>query len=257
MALEIEEIKLEIEKTLKSLSDREGDEFAVRLGLILSTNLKRGRIQVFVEEDIKRVPEYVWKVAENYKNLGPLINQLQIERSAKTWESVFLKMQTWAYNFFIRKNFYPNIATQESAVECATEAAISVLSAHFPYDTEFEPWAHMIVLHACQKYIRKGMLSGKYQANIGILDEEAENIQDHAFQEFEYHKSLRNDLLNALSQLPLSRRQVIEMMYFRGFSAAEIAAELGKSVGAVYSQHFNALSDLKKVMGQTRDNINE
>jgi RNA polymerase sigma factor (sigma-70 family) len=256
MAPEIEEIKLEIEKALQSLSDQEGSEIIAKLEPLLYTNLGRGRIQGFIEGDLKHVREYVWKVAKNYRNLSTIVHRLQIERSSEIWEPIFLKMQTWAYNFFIRKNFYSDVNTKGIAAECANEAAIIMLNAHFPYDTDLDPWVHTIVLHTCQKYIRRGMLPRKYQAN-SIPFEELENIPDSATQHFEALSNFQGELSDALSRLPAPRRQVIELMYFSGLSPVEIAGEMGKSVGAVYSLHFNALLDLKKIMSQTGKNINE
>ena len=76
-------------------------------------------------------------------------------------------------------------------------------------------------------------------------------------QDQEYQKDLQGDLLAAISKLSDSRRQVIELIYFDEFSPVEIAARMKKSVGAIYSLQFNALNDLRKILGNNRNNINE
>ena len=258
MPLNVDDIKAEIESSLKFLSEQRGDRIAMRIRTVLYTNLDRGRIQSFVEGDIKLVHDYILRVAEEYINLSPFINKLQIERTTTAWEPLFKQMVSWAFNFFIKKGFPANITTQEIASECATEAAVNILRAHFPYDTDLEPWACVIVQNTCRKYIRGATKKSLIpQQNIVDLDETLSNIKDPTTQDQEYVKDLQGDLLEAIAKLSTARRQVVEFIYFMELSPVEIAKRMKKSVGAIYSLQFNALHDLRKILSENRNNTNE
>jgi len=257
MAPDIKEIERSIEKTLGLLSEQGESDVVSRIKPVLHKNLAKGRIHAFIDGDVRRVSEYVRKVVETYKRLAPMLDQLQGEHaSSEAWDSVFPKMQTWAYNFFIRKNFYPGANTQEIASECATEAALTLLEAQFPYDTGFDAWAHTIVLNVCRRYIRGGMLAGKYQENAAVLDD-LDNVEDPLLRDFEHRRGLESELVDALGKLPDHRRRVVEFLYFEELSPVEIAARLNTTIGAVYSLHFNALVDLKRIMSQAENNLYE
>jgi len=167
-------------------------------------------------------------------------------------------MGLWAYHFFLKKGFLANVTTQEIASECATEAAVNVLRAHFPYDTDLEPWACVIVQNTCRKYIRGATKKSIIpQENIVDLDETLSNLKDPTIQDREYIQELQGDLLEAIAQLSAARRQVVEFIYFQELSPAEIARRMEKSVGAIYSLQFNALHDLRKILSENRNNTNE
>lgn len=259
MCPQIDDIQAELKKALQSLAEQKGIEITAKIKPILYTNLDRGRIQGFIEGEIERVYGYVWGIAENYTKLNKYLHKLQVQRSTNEWEPLFKQLQTWAYSFFLRKNFKANVATQEIAMECASEAAISIMNSHFPYDTEFEPWAHVIVLNTCRKYIRKASKKSTVPQNT-IIDIDGAlngNLVDPAYQNQEYYMDLHSVLSGAVAQLSIERRQVIGLMYFDEFPPDEVAKQLGKSVGAIYCLKFNALQDLRKILGSNRDNINE
>ena len=258
MPLNVADIKTEIENSLKYLSAQRGDGIALKIRMILYANLDRGRIQSFVEGDINLVRDYIMRVAEEYINLSPYINKLQIERATTVWEPLYKQMVLWAYKFFLKKGFRADINTQDIATECATEAAINVLRAHFPYDTDLEPWACVIVQNTCRKYIRGALKKSMIpQQDLIDLDETLYNIQDPAYQDQEYSKDLQSDILEAIAKLSAARRLVVELMYFTELTPVEIAKKIKKSVGAIYSLQFNALHDLRKILNKNRNNSNE
>jgi RNA polymerase sigma factor (sigma-70 family) len=258
MPLQVEDIKEEIENSLKLLSEQKGDEIAKKIRLILYTNLDRGRIHSFVEGNINLVRDYIWRVAEAYSTLSPFINKLQTERTTMVWEPLYKQMVSWAFYFFIKKGFNANITTQEIAQECATEAAMQILRAYFPYDTQLEPWACVIVQNTCRKYIRGATKKSNIpQQNLVYLEETLSNIKDPSYQDQETLKGIQADILEAITELSEARRHVIEYIYFNELSPVEIAKRMNKSVGAIYSLQFNALHDLRKILSKNRNNTNE
>jgi RNA polymerase sigma factor (sigma-70 family) len=246
-----EDIKFEIEKTLQFLEDEREAQIAANIRLVLHANLDRGRVENFIGNDINRVCEYVQRVVDQYARLNPYIKAVQSDRSDDVWLPLLKCLQLWAYNFLLRKNFVPGLSTGVIAEECATAAAINILDAYFPYDTDFEPWAHVVVTNTCLRFFRdetkKSIIPPQ---SIVELDEKLSSSD---------HISLgdqddRGDLLKAMSRLSDARRQVIQLHYLDELPLPEVAKVMGKSIGATHSLHFNALQDLRKILGENRNN---
>lgn len=242
-----DQIGLEIEKKLQALPP----ELAVKLRPVLLANLDRGRVETFTGDDLARVGEYVQRIREHYERLHNYLHAVQDERSGLVWEPLFAKLHTWAYNFLLRKNFYPGQETSDIAQARAADAAMRLIEAHFPYDTEFEPWAYTIVTMSCLHFFRDATRKSAIPSqNLVELDETLPDItaflqdgDDHA------------DLPEAIARLSEARRQVINLYYFEGLPLPEIAEAMGKTPGAIHSLHFNALADLRKILGQNRNKL--
>lgn len=250
-----DEIRDSLERALQALAVEKGAELVGKIRPILEANLDRGRIEYSTEGRPKLILEYVWLVAERFTQDSKYLYEIQTSKSTEVWDPLFIKMQTWAYNFLTRKGLIPGPRTQEIAVECATEATLSLTNAHFPYDIVFDAWAHIIVQNVCRKYFRRAMRKSAIpEDNLVDLDDALETLVDPAFGD----QTRSNDLImDAISQLSEARRRAIEAFYFEGLSHAEIAKEMNKTVGAIYSLLFNALQDLRKILNNNGNNINE
>jgi RNA polymerase sigma-70 factor (sigma-E family) len=64
---------------------------------------------------------------------------------------------------------------------------------------------------------------------------------------------LRQALLIGLRKLPVGMRTVLVLRYWEGLSEAEIAKELGRSVGTVKSQASRGLERLRQVTGASSE----
>ena len=115
--MESDNIRQALEQALETLTESHGSDFAHLLKRILLTNLDRGRIQSFTEGRAAHVPAYVERVANSFTTLQPYLTQLQSERNPEVWGPLFERMQTWAYNFFLRKGFAADEQTRELAIE--------------------------------------------------------------------------------------------------------------------------------------------
>jgi len=258
MSLATEQLQRGLEQALKALAESMGESLARQVKLILLANLDRGRLQTFVEEDPARIQAYVWHVAQTFSRLNPYLRQLQTEQDTEAWAPLYERMQTWAYHFFLKKGFRADDHTREIAVECATEATTTVLTGTFPYDTEFDPWAHIIVQNACRKYIHRAFKKSVVPEDKKVeLDEELTDPHELLLEAGALQKEAGRALLEALNQLSEPRRTVIQSIYFEELSPQETAQKMGKSVGAIYSLQFHALNDLRKILGTIGDNTDE
>lgn len=251
-------IDIEVENALQFLIKQGRKDLAANIRPVLTKNREKGRIEYFTNGQLDRVREYVLRVAEHYQAQSTYLEKIKIERSTDVWEPLFADMCKWSYSHLKRKDFSGNLATIENATECATEASILLLRAHFPYDTDFKPWAHVIVQNACQKFIQERYK--KYniaEENLVDIEDLHEYLKDHQSQEDGQALELRDELRSAITGLSETRQKVIESMYFLDMSVGEISEQLDKSPGAIHSLHFNALHDLQKILNKNRDINNE
>lgn len=256
--MESEILHHQIELALERLAETRGAELARQIKPILLANLDRGRIHRFLDGKSDQVQPYVWRVADGFSSLHVYLHKIQSGRDPEVWQPLYERMQTWAYNFFLRKNFVVDDHTREIAIECATEAAIRLLNSHFPYDTEFDAWAHTLVQHTCRKFIHNSLKKSVVPQEKQVeLEDDLADLSDLPLEIQMLMTELGTELESALVQLSEVRRSVIRMLYFDGMELEEIAQKLGKTTGAIYSLHFNALGDLRKILSATRYKLNE
>jgi RNA polymerase sigma factor (sigma-70 family) len=237
-----------IEEALNSIAAERGIQVVGKVRPIIYSNYDRGRLQTFIEGKVDFVQDYVERVVDNYTRLNAYLHRLQIERADDVWRELLDQMQSWAYSYFLSKNFVAGEDTLEIAKTQATEAAVTILDAHFPYDVEFSPWARVLLIHTCQRYIRKAIrkseIPSKKVVSIDLVSELTGSVEKNP----ELSGEVKLDIIKAIENLPETRRQVIVMLYFEGKSPKEISESLNKSVGAIYSLHFNALNELRKIL---------
>lgn len=257
MSQETPDVQQMLEDALKALAEAPGTALARQISPILLANLDRGRIQAGNGE-AGSIRAYVKRVAENFVVLNPYLRQLQVEQSHEVWEPLYKRLQTWAYNFFLRKGFRPGENTREIALECASDAAVNLLNAYFPYDAEFDAWAYMIVQNACLKYIRKNLRKSTVPEGMKVdLDEELPDPDVPLLEIGALQNEFGAEMEGALSQLSEARRAVIKFVFFDELEPEEIAQRMGRSVGAIYSLQFRGLQELRKILSAIRDNLNE
>lgn len=85
------------------------------------------------------------------------------------------------------------------------------------------------------------------------LEESIENTQSTRVEDQVVQNLLAAQLRNALFQLTPDQRQVIMLVFIEGWQKAEVAAALGKPVGAVKSLQHRALKTLKRILASTEN----
>ena len=238
------ELQILIEDALQQLTKQEDETLVPMLRPIIMTNLEKNRVRYWLGNNENRSPQdYVYLVAENYARYKDYLYQLQNEKSDIVWQDLFTVLQKWAYHYLLRKNFYPNQSTVSLASVCATEAAIVLLTARFPYDGDFMPWAHVVLLNICRRQLRQRQKSGFVPDENQIVLEDELAVQAHSPTD-----ELRLALLEAIETLPQeSWRQVLLLRYFDNLTPSEIALEMGKTASAIYNLHFKAMAALRKI----------
>jgi RNA polymerase sigma factor (sigma-70 family) len=245
-----------IQTALQNLAEDKGGELAKIIHRILSANMERGRLQVFLERNEDNAPgDYVRVISECYAKLNAYVHQVQVEKTEEVWNPLFRKMQHWAYSWWLKHNFPPGVETFLIAQDCAAEAAAALVNAHFPFDTDFEAWAVVLVQYIClQKISQLNRLKSIPDYNLVELDEALTDKSGFADSNQENQDNIRDQLIEAIEHyINGLRKQVILMHYFDGLPFYEIAERLGRSRNAIYKAHFDALESLRKLLSQKVD----
>ena len=250
MSEQTEIFRIEIEQSLAALTLEKGETLAASIQPTLFANLEVGRVHSFTEGRPERVRPYVTRVAEFYSVLSPYLLKVQVEKEDQTWTELLEKLRKWTYSCFTRRGFDPVYTRAEIVPGQATDAAIQILKARFPYDTDFDPWAFNIVKTTCLKCMRSNMKKSAVPLDRLVeLDVKEENsFTDPAGKPDDISSEMYAALMVAIKQLPPARREVIIQKYFYEFSSEKIAENTHRSISAVYSLQFNAIENLRKIL---------
>lgn len=244
-----------LEEALQYLAEQRGVGLADAIKPILFTNLKKGRIHNFIDgsQTENSVAAYVCRVADNYEANHAYVAAVQQARSHDVWEPLYIQLQKWAYNYLKRSRFpaQPNVhERQEHAQICAHEAAASLLTAAFPYDTEFGRWAYVLLQNMSRQYMNRQInpRSVETAVELDAWEDWLNNIIDPEGETKQQQLMLRQDLNHALNQLSSdARRQFIKLYYFEHLTFPEIARRLDRKENALYKLHHDALKNLRKI----------
>jgi RNA polymerase sigma factor (sigma-70 family) len=241
-----------LEEVLKLEANKWGNSLVMAIRPIIVTNLRSGRVSYFLDKVVEREPaEYVGRVAGFYKQLSPYLHQVQVEKSEEVWRPLFERLQRWVYNFLVSNNFAADCHTHNRAIEYATEAAATLLTAYFPYDVGFEAWAYILTRNVTCKLLKQSKRTSRTGDETLPLEEELHYFRRLRSEPDRRVWELRRDLLDAVAGLSSeTRKQIILRYYFDNFSFAEIAQELDQPINTIYQEHFRSRKELRKILGQ-------
>lgn len=221
-----------------------------RIQPVLLANIKNGRFATFAAGQQQPLSHYVERLIEGFRQYHHYINKLQTEKDNLVWLPLYARISKWIFRIFVHKGFDPYYTETEIVPELAQEASIQIMKASFTYDTDFDPWAYQIVRSTCYKYMRSAMRKSAIPGDqLMELDELLEDtLADNKQQPDDPALENRTALLAAINQLSPERRELILQKYFYEFPSDQIAENTHKTVAAVYSMHFNAIENLRKIL---------
>lgn len=248
--LDFDRLKLQtLEDALSPIEVEKGKKMTEAIRPIIYTNLARGRIQQYLDEQQNvNLTDYVRIVAHKYEHLHSYLIKVQVEKDPEIWEELFQKLQRWAYEFLRSKQEVVGRNIIQDAIDCAANASSTILVAQFPFDIDFERWAVLLVQNACEKLIaqKQQPVSIPDKKLLGLEDWK-ELVNDSTVDE-PHLSELRLRLLNVLKQLPEKRQQFLSLYYFEQRSMVEIAQTMNLSLSALYKLHFDALRQFRKIL---------
>jgi RNA polymerase sigma factor (sigma-70 family) len=165
------------------------------------------------------------------------------------------KIRLWA-NGYLKNHDIGGPLRTKCVEECVPNAVLAFLSGVYHYDTEFDAWFCVLVQNVCRKHIKEQMRGSR------VLEKEAvsvdqvglmlERLADTNEMNSQRRRELRADLLDAAEKLSSEARQALIIgYYFSGFSFKQLSEKMNKSMTAVYKLHFDALKELREILGDT------
>lgn len=227
-------------------------ELAREIRPIIQINMSRGRVRRFLKEGMHQPGDYVWRVAEIYERTNAYVREVQVERSEVVWQPLYGKLKRWACSLQRKgyHNSWRNVTM--TAAECAADAGAQIVSSHFPYDTEFDAWAYMLLRYTWLKQLNQGkQLKRVPEEKLVELDVMLPWLNVPVGMSDVQRSNWRFDLLRGIEQLATeARREVVMLRYFENMTYEEIAKRMGRTIGAVYKLHFEAIEELKIFLGE-------
>lgn len=250
----------ELQDALREWGEGRDGEVVEAVTHIVWANWERQRACTFIQGGkVDAARDYVHRVAARYQEWSDYLHSLQKEKDWAAWAEVIEKFQLWSYNLLGRIDFPSNRVRYRRSVDLATDAALEVMTAHFPYDVDFDPWAYVLVRNICYSYMRDRLNGSRVPesklVNLEAWDGWLRNLADeraeariHEAAEKEAQERMRERLLALVDDLPPSEQEVIRLYYFKGLSFEGIAERTGKSPNALYQYHFRGLKRLREAL---------
>ena len=107
----------------------------------------------------------------------------------------------------------------------------------------FEAWLFRIAANLVVDQVRR---SGREHLSDNVLDSEA--AQELSPEDFVVAGEVRDELREALAQLPTEQREVLILRFAAGLDTGEAAATMGKKANAIRQLQFRALKNLRELM---------
>ena len=240
---------VDLRLAIETVKEESGKELARTVGSIVWINHAQGRVDAFLDNgSAANGTAYVQQVVTCYESWHPYLRQLQQGRAPQVWLALLEKLQTWAYNLLWHYAFAPR--RMEHSHDCATDAAAVLLKQRFPYDTDFDAWAHVILRNVTLKYVRQTVNPKSVPAHEEIELEAKEgwlqNLRDTRPARQQQQRELREEIVQAMQELSEAQQQFILLYYFEERGYDEIARIMDRSKNALYKLNYDAIKNLRK-----------
>jgi RNA polymerase sigma-70 factor (sigma-E family) len=114
----------------------------------------------------------------------------------------------------------------------------------------FRRWRRIRTMQYPEAYVRRvlvNLANDRWRRRRGTTEVALDEAMEATEPDGTALVDLRHALLTGLHQLPVGMRAVLVLRYWEGLSDAEVAAELGRSVGTVKSQASRGLQRLREI----------
>jgi len=147
---------------------------------------------------------------------------------------------------FIKNSIRSSLSNPDWAEDIAQEVLISVHKSLHTYSPErsFKPWLMSIVNFRRTDFLRAHYKRGKIKQNYKEIDK----VFDLNVTNIDFSGEL-DDVEAVLNTLPKQQKKIFEMIKIQGYSAKEVADEMGMSESAVKVSAHRTLSKLKERLG--------
>ncbi len=220
------------------------------IGPILLANKRTGRMaRAMATGRYATTDDYTRAVAGYYQAWQPTLQHLVAEGDEALWSELFTRLQCLARRYL--RHAAPHLidGLDDTAIACAEDAAIAILHGRYPYDCDFLAWSYATLRTICRRSLYQLCNATDLfpycmaQNDIGELWAEQEDECDDRLD------ALLQDVSQATPRLATaSRRQFARLRYYEGKGYDQIAAEMGKSINALYKLNSDTLANYRQLL---------
>ncbi len=147
---------------------------------------------------------------------------------------------------FIKGRISGGLANPDWVDDITQDVLISVHKSLDSYssDRAFKPWLNAIIQFRRTDFLRKHYKGKKVKESTA---EKTEIFSEDVT--FSAHAGELKDIEGAIGSLPGKQQKIFRLMKIEGYSAKEVAAEMGMSVSAVKVSAHRTTTKLKKMLG--------
>ncbi|MGJ8680348.1 RNA polymerase sigma factor [Paraglaciecola sp.] len=162
-----------------------------------------------------------------------------LQGNKRAWLDLLKRYEKQIYNYGMRMT-----GKNEDALDLMQEVFISVFRNLSTYRGEgsFKGWLFRIAHFRCIEFYRRK------KPMQGLEDEPEPVCADPGVDDSLSTHQENKQLIEAMQQLPLAQKSVVELKFFGQFTFEEIAHQTGISVNTVKSRLYVALDKLKMLM---------
>lgn len=155
------------------------------------------------------------------------------------WLKLVKRYEKLVYNYALRM-----VSSPDDALDLMQDTFMAVFRSleNFRGESSFKSWMLKIAHYRCIEFYRKRRATVDIDDIPESYNEEGEDCPEMAVVNFQQG----NDVVKAMSKLPLNQRAVIEMKFFQHLTFDDIAIQLGISSNTVKSRLYAGLSKMKQ-----------
>lgn len=192
--------------------------------------------------------DYNQAVAECYRVWQPTVQRLVGERDEGLWAELFERLLGVGRGYLQKAAPYLDDSLEATAVACAEDTAITIMRRCYPFDCDFMAWAFATLRTVCRRSLYQLCNATDLLAHCRTQLDDNEVVADTV----DDGDDGPDDLLAwATPRLATAnRRQFARLYYYEGRSYDQIAAEMGKSLGALYKLNSDTLVNYRQLLNR-------
>lgn len=216
---------------------------------VLLANAQSGRTARALATGRYATPgDYNQAVANYYRLWQPTVQRLVGERDEGLWAELFARLQCVGRGYLQKAALYLNDGLEATAVACAEDTAITIMRHRYPFDCDFMAWTFATLRTVCRRSLYQLCNATDLLAYCRTELDDNEAVADAATDGDDGPADL---LAWATPRLATAnRRQFARLYYYEGRSYEQIAAEMGKSLSALYKLNSDTLANYRQLLNR-------
>lgn len=164
-----------------------------------------------------------------------------LDNNKQAWLQLVKRYEGLVFNYALRMS-----GNHDDALDLMQDVFLSVFHnlAGWRGESSFKTWLMTIAHHRCiEHYRRKREMQDEYEFDQAASDDEWHN-PEQVYQ----GQQRTQQLVNAMQELPIEQRLVVELKFFQHLKLQEISQQLAVPLNTVKSRLYNAVEKLQQLV---------